>query len=83
MTVPIPTRFSDDEVVTIDRLVEAGLGRNRSEVVRTAVARLADELRRVEQGRAIATAYRSQPQSTHEDAAARAAAAALTAAEPW
>jgi Arc/MetJ-type ribon-helix-helix transcriptional regulator len=83
MTTPVPTRFSDEEIEVIDRLVERGVGLNRSEVIRLAVERLADAIRRAETGARIADSYRERPQDADEDALAMASAIALTEAEPW
>ncbi|MEP7112255.1 MAG: ribbon-helix-helix domain-containing protein [Ilumatobacteraceae bacterium] len=83
MTTPIPTRFSDEELVVIDRLVTEGVGANRSDVIRQAVDQLNDRWRRSRIGEAIAESYRSQPQSNDDDALAMASAVAMTEAEPW
>ena len=83
MTTPIPTRFSDDELAVIDRLVAEGVGDNRSSVIRLAVERLDDALRRARIGQAIADSYREQPQSADDDALAMANAIGMTEAEPW
>lgn len=82
-TTPVPTRFSDAEIAVIDSLVDRGVGRNRSEVVRLAVERLADELRRAGVGGRIAESYAARPQDADDDALAMASAIALTDAEPW
>lgn len=82
-TTPVPTRFSDEELRTIDRLVDTGVGRTRSDVIRIALAHLDDAVRRAEVGRAIADAYRRRPQTSDDDAWARANAIAMTEAEPW
>lgn len=83
MTTPIPTRFSDRELATIDRLVEAGVGENRSDVVRRAVRYFDDAVHRAEIGLAIAESYRNDPQSDEDNAMALASAIAMTEAEPW
>lgn len=83
MTTPVPTRFSDAEVATIDRLVAEGVGVNRSDVIRRAVELLDDAVRRRRTGEAIAESYRSRPQSADDDALAMANAIAMTEAEPW
>jgi len=83
MTTPIPTRFSDDELATIDQLVADGIAANRSEVIRQAVDLLADSVRRGRTGEAIAASYRNEPQTADDDAAAMANAIALTEAEAW
>lgn len=83
MTTPVPTRFSVDELALIDELVEAGLGDNRSAVIRRSVHHLAEAVRRARVGRAIAESYEQQPQSTEDDELAMASAIALTEAEPW
>lgn len=83
MTKPIPTRFTDDELALIDELVEAGLGENRSAVIRRGVHHLADAVRRGRVGAAIAASYRERPQTDDDAALAMANATALTEAEPW
>lgn len=83
MTHPVPTRFSDEELQAIDDLVAGGVGRNRSEVVRRALAHLIDTVRRAKTGEAIAESYRRAPQSLDDDVTAMANAIAMTEAEPW
>ena len=83
MSTPIPTRFSDEEIEVLDELVAAGVGDNRSAVVRLAIVRLAEAVRRERAGAAIAASYRQRPQSVEEDRAALANAHAMTEAEPW
>ncbi len=83
MPHPIPTRFSDEELSRLDRLVEAGVGGNRSEVVRLAVLRLDDMVRRERLGQAIAASYRLRLQTPEDDDMALANAVAMTEAEPW
>jgi Arc/MetJ-type ribon-helix-helix transcriptional regulator len=83
MTTPVPTRFSDAELQTIDRLVAQGVGTTRSDVIRRAVDHLDDSVRRARSGALIADSYRDRPQSSDDDALAMASAIALTEAEPW
>jgi Arc/MetJ-type ribon-helix-helix transcriptional regulator len=83
MTTPVPTRFSPDEIELLDELVAAGVGDSRSAVVRQAVVRLADAVRRGERGASIAASYREYPQSAEDDDLALANAIAMTDAEPW
>ena len=83
MTTPIPTRFSEGQTESIDRLVAAGVGSSRSDVVRQAVDHFVDSVRRAREGEAIAESYRRMPQGPDEDAAALANAIAMTEAEPW
>lgn len=83
MTTPVPTRFSDEELATIDRLVSEGVGANRSAVIRVAVVLLDDAVRRTRIGESIAESYRRQPQSNDDDTMAMANAIAMTEAEPW
>ncbi|MGH9066979.1 MAG: hypothetical protein ACRD0J_05765 [Acidimicrobiales bacterium] len=83
MTSPIPTRFSPEEIELLDELVSAGVGDNRSAVIRLAVVRLADTVRRAERGASIAASYREVPQSPEDDALALANAVAMTEAQPW
>ena len=83
MTTPVPTRFSEEEIGLLDELVAAGIGDNRSAVVRAAVVRLADAVRRAEDGGSIAASYQALPQSADDDQLALANAIAMTEAEPW
>jgi Arc/MetJ-type ribon-helix-helix transcriptional regulator len=83
MTTPVPTRFSDEDIQRLDRLVEAGVGETRSDVIRRAVAHLDDTVRRAAIGREIADSYRARPQSRDDDELAMANALAMTEAEPW
>ena len=83
MTTPIPTRFSDNELAVIDRLVAEGVGQNRSDVVRQAVGRLDEAVRRERTGQAIADSYRIRPQTQEDNELAMANAIAMTEAEPW
>jgi Arc/MetJ-type ribon-helix-helix transcriptional regulator len=83
VTTPVPTRFSEEELRRIDRLVEAGVGDTRSDVIRRAVAHLDDVVHRAGIGREIAESYRRQPQSKDDDEVAMANALAMTEAEPW
>lgn len=83
MTTPVPTRFSDAELAVIDRLVTEGVGRNRSEVIRRAVDRLDDAVRRTRVGQTIADSYRAYPQTAEDDDLAMANALAIAETEPW
>ena len=83
MTAPVPTRFSLRQIETIDRLVAAGVGETRSEVIRRAVEHLAESVARARLGRVIADSYRTQPQTVDDDAQAMANAIAMTEVEPW
>lgn len=67
----------------LDHLVASGVGETRSAVVRTAVARLADAIRRAEAGASIAASYGTVPQSADDDRLALSNAMAMTEAEPW
>ncbi len=83
MTTPVPTRFTDEELALIDELVDEGVGKSRSEVIRQGVHYLADEVRRAKVGAAIARSYRDTPQTGEDDDLAMANAIAITEAEPW
>jgi Arc/MetJ-type ribon-helix-helix transcriptional regulator len=83
MTSPVPTRFSAEELELLDELVDAGVGSSRSAVIREAVLRLAETVRRAEIGASIAASYRERPQSAEDDELALANALAMTEAEPW
>lgn len=80
---PVPTRFTPEELKLLDELVAAGVGDTRSAVVRTAVVRLAEAVRRAQLGASIASSYREVPQSAEDDQLALANALAMTEAEPW
>ncbi len=83
MTRAVPTRFNARQIQTLDRLVAAGVGETRSEVIRRAVEHLAESFERARAGQRIANSYREQPQSAEEDAMAMANAIAMVEAEPW
>jgi Arc/MetJ-type ribon-helix-helix transcriptional regulator len=83
MTTPVPTRFTDEELALIDKLVTKGIGESRSAVIRRGVHHLADAVSRAQMGAAIAQSYRERPQSSEDDALALANAIAMTEAEPW
>lgn len=83
MTTPIPTRFSDDEIAMIDELIASGVGDSRSAVLREALHRLVDSVRRATIGAEIAASYRALPQTADDDQLAMANAIALTEAESW
>ena len=83
MTTPVPTRFTNDELELIDQLVNEGVGDSRSAVIRRGVHHLADSIRRMRVGAAIAESYQECPQAPEDDALAMASAMAMTEAEPW
>ncbi len=83
MARPIPTRFTDEELALLDELVDAGLGENRSAVIRRGLHHLADAVRRGRVGAAMAASYRDLPQTDDDFSQAMANAIALTEAEPW
>ena len=79
----VPTRFSKQQIDTIDRLVAKGLGENRSEVIRKGLEHFAGSTERAQIGVSIAGSYRALPQTPDEDAQAMANAVAMTEAELW
>jgi len=83
MTIPVPTRFTAEELALIDELVEEGIGTSRSAVIRRSVHHLAESVRRARVGALIARSYREHPQSAEDDELALASATALTEVEPW
>lgn len=83
MAIPVPTRFTAEELALIDQLVAEGIGETRSAVIRRGVHHLADSVRRARVGASIAASYRETPQTADEDELAMASAVALTEAEPW
>ena len=60
-TKPVPTQFSDEGIELLDGLVAAGVGDNRSAVVRRAVVLLAGAVQRARAGAAVADFYRGEP----------------------
>ena len=67
----------------IDELVEKGIGESRSAVIRRGVHDLAESVRRLRLGAAIADSYRTSPQTPEDDELAMGSAMAMTEAEPW
>ena len=65
----------------IDRLVTEGVGENRSDVIRQAIEKLGEAVRRARVGQTIADSYRDLPQSPDDDALAIANAIAMTEAD--
>jgi len=78
ITAPATAEMVD----ALDRVADAA-ELPRAEVIRRAVERLDDAIRRSCVGEEIAESYRKQPQSSGEDAAAMAAAIAPVEAESW
>lgn len=83
MTIPVPTRFTEEELALIDQLVANGVGDSRSAVIRRGLHHLAESVRRAEVGEAIAASYRAMPQKADDDDLAMANAIAMTEAESW
>lgn len=83
MSTPVPTRFSESELQTIDQLVAQGVGVTRSDVIRRAVGHLDEAVRRGRCATMIVESYLAMPQTAEDDATAMANAIALTEAEPW
>ena len=79
----VRTRFNDEELAVLDRLVSQGVGTNRESVIRQAVCWYDDALRRHRVGKAIADHYLQHPQTEADHSQARANAIAMTEAEPW
>ncbi|NOX31507.1 MAG: hypothetical protein GXP35_15895 [Actinobacteria bacterium] len=82
MTVPIPTRFTEEEIALIDDLVSHRVADSRSAVIRKGLHDLAESVRRARIGATIADSYRENPQSSEDDDLAMAGAIAMTEAEP-
>jgi Arc/MetJ-type ribon-helix-helix transcriptional regulator len=83
MSEQLAIRFPDDVVRRVDALVKAKRFESRAAVVRQAVVDLlAAETRRAE-GEAIASGYRTRPQTDEEVSVARAAALRAISEEPW
>ena len=83
VTTPVPTRFSDEELAMIDRLVEDGIADSRSAVIRRGVHHLVDAVRRAQVGESIAASYREVPQTDDDNELEMANAIAMTEAESW
>ncbi len=83
MTTIVPTRFTDEQMQSLDRLVAEGTASSRSEVIRKALDSFIDSVERERVGQRIADSYRRQPQSATEDAMAMANGIAMIEAEPW
>ncbi len=83
MTTPVPTRFTEEELALIDKLVNEGVGENRSDVIRRGVHDLAESVRRSRIGASIARSYQTNPQTAEDDELAMASAIAMTEAESW
>ena len=80
---PVRTRFNDEELAALDRLVSEGVGNSRENVIRQAVCWYDDALKRHRVGKAIADHHLQHPQTEADHAQARANAIAMTEAEPW
>lgn len=83
MTVQIPTRFREIDAAAIDDLVERGVARSRSDLIRHAVHAFLDAQRRQAIAEEMVAAYEAQPQDADDDEWALANAIAMTEAEPW
>ena len=79
----VRTRFSDEELSVIDRLVTEGIGASRESVIQQAVYWYDDALKRHRVGKAIEDHYLRNPQTEADRAQAMANAVALTDAESW
>jgi Arc/MetJ-type ribon-helix-helix transcriptional regulator len=77
------TRIDEELADQIDELVRQGVATSRSEVVRMGLVQLIDRYRREQVGRAIAEAYRREPQSVEEAAGLDVVTRALVEEEPW
>lgn len=81
MTHQVPVRLTQEDMAALDELVEAGEFRNRSEVLRAALAGLLRERREREIEDAYRRGYRKYPQEEWIGEAGLAALAAFHAAE--
>ena len=61
MTNQVAVRLTEEEVATLDELVESGVAPNRSDILRLALSQLADRRRRKAVADAIVASYREQP----------------------
>jgi Arc/MetJ-type ribon-helix-helix transcriptional regulator len=83
MTTQLAIRFADDDVRLLDEMVHAGVGRNRTEIVRLALGRLFQEERRRRAAEAAAAMWAEFPETAEELARARATAVEYCDAEDW
>lgn len=79
----VRTRFSDEELSVIDRLVSEGGAASRENVIHQAVCWYDDALKRYRVGKAIEDHYLQNPQTEADRVQAMANAVALTEAESW
>ena len=83
MTSQVAVRLTDEEVATLDELVDSGVAPNRSDILRLALSQLADRRRRQAVADAIVASYREQPPTNEESEWAVANARRMVEAEPW
>ena len=79
----IVARIDEGLAVQIDRLVDSGVVRSRSDAVRRALRALVERERRRSIGDAIVEGYRRIPQTEHEAGWTDDLAGSMIAEEPW
>ena len=79
----IVARIDEGLAVQIDRLVDSGVVRSRSDAVRRALRALVESERRRSIGEAIVEGYRRIPQTEHEAGWTDDRAGSMIAEEPW
>ena len=83
MTTQVALPLTEEEVATIDELVESGVAPNQSDILRLALSQLVDLRRREAVADAIVASYREQPPTDEESEWAVANARRMVEAEPW
>lgn len=77
------TRIDSRLLADVDRIVDEGVVRNRSEAVRVALELLIDRSSRAAVARAIVDDYRARPQRSDDVGWADEATRRMIADEPW
>ena len=77
------TRVDDELVQQVDRLVETGAVKSRSDAVRRGLRGLVDRERRRSVAAAIVHGYRRRPQAEDEAGWSEEMARSMIAEEPW
>ena len=83
MTTQVALPLTEEEVATIDELVESGVAPNQSDILRLALSQIVDLRRREAVADAIVASYREQPPTDEESEWAVANARRMVEAEPW
>ncbi len=83
MGLPVQIQLSDENLAMLDRMVGDGVAKNRSDVIRLALATLDDSVLQARIGETIANSYRLLHQSREDDALAMDNAISTTEAKLW